>query len=587
MPIPYVSLLKTAWKYAGTEKPVFLKVYAFFIITNLVVAVNPLLYGWFVDALQTGRGNGLKIALWYALGFMSIRLVEWLFHGPARVLERNLAFKIGQNFILDLYKTVLAKPMTWHQDNHSGYTINRIRKGYDSLKEFFQSGFVHMYALGKFVISLVAMLYFSPLFGSIAVLLGAFTIWVIFKFDKSFVATLKEVNEKEGQVSSALFDSLSNVVTVVTLRLENRMVKNLKEKIELVFPAFRKNITINEWKWFVAQMLVGLIYVVIVVGYVYQHYTPGKEFLIGGLVTLLVYVNQFTSVFNDVAYQYTRIIQFNTNVEMAKETIQDAEATILVESSKLPAQWNKIEISGLNFFRNNDASKPHGSLQDIHLNLQKGKRIALIGESGSGKSTLLSLLRGLQQAGNGAMLRTDGGEPIPFEAIHQTITLLPQEPEIFENTILHNINLGLTIREEEIIEACQNACFMEVLKNLPNGLETHIKEKGVNLSGGQKQRLALARGIVSAKTSDILLLDEPTSSVDPRTEMLIYNKLFALFKDKVIISSLHRLHLLPLFDYIYILDHGKIVDEGTFTDLQTKSALFKLHWQHQQVLENV
>jgi ABC-type multidrug transport system fused ATPase/permease subunit len=114
-------------------------------------------------------------------------------------------------------------------------------------------------------------------------------------------------------------------------------------------------------------------------------------------------------------------------------------------------------------------------------------------------------------------------------------------------------------------------------------MESHIKEKGVNLSGGQKQRLALARGILAAQESDIVLMDEPTSSVDPKTELLIYQHLFEEFKDKVIISSLHRLHLLPFFDHIYVLDNGRIVAEGDFDTLRKNSRAFQLLWEHQEM----
>jgi ABC-type multidrug transport system fused ATPase/permease subunit len=122
---------------------------------------------------------------------------------------------------------------------------------------------------------------------------------------------------------------------------------------------------------------------------------------------------------------------------------------------------------------------------------------------------------------------------------------------------------------------------------LPNGLQSNIQEKGVNLSGGQKQRLALARGILAARTSKIVLLDEPTSSVDPKTEMQIYQKLFREFEGKAVLSTLHRLHLLAQFDYVYILQKGIIVDEGTFEKLLQESAIFQELWKHQKESQRV
>ncbi|HLI93067.1 MAG TPA: ABC transporter ATP-binding protein, partial [Puia sp.] len=141
---------------------------------------------------------------------------------------------------------------------------------------------------------------------------------------------------------------------------------------------------------------------------------------------------------------------------------------------------------------------------------------------------------------------------------------------------------GLPFTGAEVLQVCDTAHFTEVVRQLPQGLESDIREKGVNLSGGQKQRLALARGILAARDSSLVLLDEPTSSVDPRTEALIYERLFAAFADKAIISSIHRLHLLPHFDYVYLLHHGRVIAEGSFDELRTHNAAFRELWRHQQ-----
>lgn len=121
---------------------------------------------------------------------------------------------------------------------------------------------------------------------------------------------------------------------------------------------------------------------------------------------------------------------------------------------------------------------------------------------------------------------------------------------------------------------------------MPEHLDTFLHEKGANLSGGQKQRLAIARGILRAGDSDIILMDEPTSSVDPRTEQLLYKSMFDAFQGKAVISSLHRLHLLEQFDYIIILKNGRIIDSGTFEHMNRYSIVLKEMMQHQMKTEN-
>jgi ABC-type multidrug transport system fused ATPase/permease subunit len=580
---PYLSLMKTAWQYARTEKRQYVLIYTLFILAGATLALFPVVYGKFINAIQIEGFQHLKYAWMYAGIYMLLKIIQWIFHGPARILERKVAFNLSRNFLHELYHQTLHLPVKWHQDHHSGATINRIRKAYEALKEFFQNGFLYLYAMSKFVFSFAAMIIFSPLFGAIGVLIGIFTVWIIFKFDKPFIKAIDETNEKEHVVSSTLFDSLSNIITVITLRLEKRMENSLLTKVTDVFRPFMRGVAINEWKWFVADMLVASIYAITVVGYVYQHWEPGQLFMVGNLVALLGFVNQFTSVFHDVAWQYTQIVQFNTDVQTAR-FIPEAykEQHLPDEAPALPAGWKSISLQNINFSHKEtySAQDKSSSLHNVSMMIERGKRIALIGESGSGKSTLMALLRGLYAPQEGVLVQVDGRNG-SMNSLAGSVTLFPQEPEIFENTIEHNITLGLPFEEQEIMEVCRTAQFDEVVNHLPKGLQSNIQEKGVNLSGGQKQRLALARGILAAKSSDIILLDEPTSSVDSKTEDRIYEKLFTEYKDKAVISSLHRMYMLVHFDYIYILQRGRIVDEGTFTELKFRSPIFQTLWQLQ------
>lgn len=584
---PYVALLSTCWQYATGERRKFLKVYGLFVGSNLAHAVEPILWGWFINELQRNGLQALSATWKYAGIYMLLHLINWALHGNARVLERQLAFNISRNYLQKLYHQAVHLPVDWHQDHHSGSIISRVRKAYDAIKEFYQNSFRYINILMQFVVSLLAMIYFSPIFGGLAIVLGVLAVWIILKFDKPFIKYHNETNEREHKVYANLFDSLSNIVTVITLRLENRMEKGLLAKIQHVYPTFIKKVVINEWKWFVVDTIVAIIYASAIIGFVYQNYVPGEVFLIGGLVTLVGFVQRFTSVFHDVAWQYTQIVTYNTDVQTAKVISTSYEEQHLSDTDAiLPKGWAQIEIDELNFTHKRAATKDdtvHG-LRQIALDIRRGKKIALIGESGSGKSTLLAILRGLYQTEPGVVLRLDGQKVEQSGMIGNSVTLFPQEPEIFENSIEYNVTLGLPTTEAEVAEACRLAHFDKVVRQLPQGLATDIKEKGVNLSGGQKQRLALARGVLAARESGIVLMDEPTSSVDPKTEARIYHALFTHFADKAIVSSLHRLHLLPAFDHIYLMENGRIVAEGDFEQLRKESTAFQEMWKHQEEL---
>ncbi|OJY90607.1 MAG: ABC transporter [Sphingobacteriales bacterium 40-81] len=590
---PYLFLLQVCWRYAGKMRFKYTIIYTAFALSNLVQAALPVIWGVYINDLQQNGTDALRRTWMYALVYLGVKLADWSFHGPARIVERRLAFFIAKNFMEEYYHKVLQLPVKWQQDHHSGEIINRIRKAYESIRNFFERGFEYVHTLAKFFISFVAMLYFSPLFGGVAIVLGIIVIFTIFQFDKPYIKTLEEVNEEEHKVSASLFDSLSNVVTVITLRLQSRLQQTLIGRIMAVWPPFRKNVSINEWKWFVTDMLVALIYVVILIGYIWQNWQPGQVMLLGGLVTLMGYVERFTSVFHNVAYLYTDVVKDSTNVRTAFVISEAYDRHHLPENdTALPENWQSIDINNLSFsHKGNEDFLPAANntghiagLHSIHLILQKGKRIALIGESGSGKSTLLAVLRGLYPATQSASINIDGiAQPDGINMIASHVTLFPQEPEIFENTIEYNITLGVDYSNAEIESICSAVQFWEVVKQLPKGLQSSIAEKGVNLSGGQKQRLALARGMLAAKDSDIILLDEPTSSVDPKTELKIYEHMFARFKNKVVVSALHRLHLLKYFDHICVMEGGCIVAEGSLEYLLNNSETFKELWKHQQI----
>ncbi len=586
---PYFSLLKTAWRYARAERKRFVLIYAMYLGANFVYGSYPLLLGWFIDKIQRRQEQIPHYVILYAGVYLGLKMLEWSMHGPARIMERRLAFNLSRNFLNERYHQALHLPAKWHQDHHSGSTINRIRKAYEALRQFFDGGFTYVYAISRLAVSFSAMLFFAPLFGGIGAALGMLTIWIILRFDKPIIETQEEVNEAEHVVSATLFDSLSNIMTVVTLRLEQSMENGLAAKIQRLLLPFRRNAIVNEWKWFVADTLVAFIYCIIVSGYVFQHWTPGKLFYVGTLVTLLGYVNQFTSVFHDTAAEYNRIVQYNTDLRTAdgieQAFLQHHRAD---KKTDLPANWQTLEISNLNFSHREAYNHEHApqSLHNVHFKLQRGQRIAFIGESGSGKSTLLALLRGLYEPEAGYSFLVDGKER-SLASLNETVTLFPQDPEIFENTIAYNLTLDLPFAAADVAQACEASHFTEVVSELPRGLESSIQEKGVNLSGGQKQRLALARGILAAQESEVVLLDEPTSSVDPKTEALIYQRLFQAFSGKAMVSALHRLHLLHSFDYVYVLEQGRVVAEGTLAELRRDSPEFQELWRHQESPERL
>lgn len=146
--------------------------------------------------------------------------------------------------------------------------------------------------------------------------------------------------------------------------------------------------------------------------------------------------------------------------------------------------------------------------------------------------------------------------------------------------------MGIAAKREEVESAVDMAGFSDIVKRMPKNLESDIREKGVNLSVGEKQRLALARGLFAIKDSSLVLLDEPTASVDPITEWQIFEHLFRHLDDKCVVCVMHRLHIVRLFDYVYVMKRGKMVEEGTFTQLRDGQGEFARLWEKYETTES-
>ncbi len=227
-----------------------------------------------------------------------------------------------------------------------------------------------------------------------------------------------------------------------------------------------------------------------------------------------------------------------------------------------------------------------GSIVGVNLDFKRRRSYALVGESGSGKSTVLGLIRGTLKAQSAVVYCDQQKQEFALAHVAHHSTLIPQEPEIFSDSIKFNITMDVEAEEEDIFKAVKLARFDTVLARLPKGLLTNLAEKGVNLSGGEKQRLALARGLFFAEESDsdLILLDEPTSSVDKLNERRIYQNLLQHFKDRCIVSAVHNFELLRLFDEVLVFRNGSLVEQGSVDQLlKTGCELYRL-WHGDSVV---
>ena len=217
---------------------------------------------------------------------------------------------------------------------------------------------------------------------------------------------------------------------------------------------------------------------------------------------------------------------------------------------------------------------PHPSLRAFDLQVPAGRTVALVGPSGAGKTTVLSLLLRFYDPQGGHILLD--GVPIhelDLSALRQRIAIVPQEPVIFSASAMENIRYGRPeASDDEVVAAAHAAHADGFLRELPQGYDTFLGERGVRLSGGQRQRLAIARAML--KNAPLLLLDEATSALDAHSEQAVQAALEAAMTGRTTIVIAHRLATVQKADVIVVMDHGRVVEQGSHAELVAQGGLY-------------
>src|SRR3989344_1971721 len=548
---PIVFLTAKTWEYAKGNRKQFLLLVGLFLLANAISLLEPLVVAKILNTIQEQgiTQESLSTLLVSLFLFLAITIGFWIFHGPARVLEEKIAFLIKAQYKKYLIDGTMNLPLKWHSDHHSGDTIDKIEKGTNALYDYASEFSQVIETLVLFIGSYIALILFNVHASYLVLFLVLVTGTVILKFDKHLVRQYRILFRTENKISAKVFDTLSNITTVIILRVEDLLSKAIFMKVMRPYKLFVKNNKLNEWKWFTVSVFTSLMVISVLFSFIYFNSKTGQTILIGTVYALYGYVDRINDLFFRFAFRYGHMVRRKARVKNAEEVAREFKPKDGLDRKKLHS-WKLLEVKNLDFsYRTKKGAQLH--LQNINLSIAHGENIAFVGSSGSGKTTMLKVMRDLYHPKK-AHVSLDGQVlPEGFRSISHEITLIPQDPEIFSTTIKENITLGVDYGLDHLKTYTDLACFTDVVERLPKKFKSHINEKGVNLSGGERQRLALARGLLACDDKTIVLLDEPTSSVDSKNELQIYQNIFNAFKGKTIISSIHRLHLLPLFDTIF------------------------------------
>jgi ABC-type multidrug transport system fused ATPase/permease subunit len=555
--------------------------WAMFIVANILkLMTEPFIWADIVNTVQregVSKGN-ISHLIGLLVLIVIIEFLFWSLHGPARVLERSTAFKVRINYRRYMLGGIMNLPMPWHVDHHSGDTIDKVEKGSTALYNFAEDSFEVIYSVVQLLTCYLMLAYVSPWASLIVLVTLSLSVMVTMYFDKQLVPQYQTLSRSENKVSRHVFDAISNISTVIILRAERLIFRSIMQQVEEPYELDKKTNRISETKWFINSVICKFTTACVLSAYFVGQLRTNDAVMAGTIVLLMTYLRRVEDVYFRFTGMYSDIVKRRARLANAEEVASDFTG-VTVDNHVLPINWKEINVQGLHFRYNADTKHP---LRDISLRIKRGERIAVVGRSGSGKSSMFRVINSLYIPQS--LTLTVDGKKIPqgFSGISSATTLVPQDPEIFNETIEHNITLGEEYPQDRIERCVDVTCFTDVVASLPKGYQSSVNEKGVDLSGGEKQRLALARALIVAMDKDIVLLDEPTSSLDAATQERVHAGIGRLFNGKTIIWSIHGLHSLHHFDRVIVFHEGEIVGDGTPDEVRKNCTHFQELWRTYQ-----
>ncbi len=587
-----LGLYRNVWLHADGARGRLLGSTVMLTGSQVIKLAIPWMAAQAINGLQKQGVVAASATIWWILAILAVSALTWCLHGPGRVLERKVGVQVRRSMADALYARLARAPLTWHDRHHSGEVQHRMGQATIALSDFAQTQFVYLQNAVNLLGPLVALAMLSWLAGGVA-LAGYVTIGaVIIAFDKALMRRAVQENNAERRYGAALLDCLSNISTVMSLRLHGSTRRLLGKRMDAVFEPLKSSIVLTEWKWCCVDLMTVTLAWGLVVVYAWSGHQT-EALLLGNLFMVYQYAQQAGGVIGSLAQHFQNFARVRTNFASAEPLWQAPQREAQADPATVDQSWNRIELRDLTFAHQGadealveGEADRRGGVRGVSFSLKRGERLALVGPSGSGKSTLLRVMAGLYEAGKGHVAFDDVA-CLGTRHLAGVATFIPQEAEVFEATVRENIAFDLAHDDLAVARAAHVSSFDTVLSRMPQGLDTFISEGGANLSGGQRQRLCLARGVLAAKGSSLLLLDEPTSALDPLTEAQVHRRLDHAFPDACIVASVHRMSLLAHFDRVAFMVQGELLDIGTVDEVRARQPLFQEMLGHVEVEESL
>jgi len=486
---------------------------------------------------------------------------------------------VGERVVADLrqnlYEHLTTLSLRFFADRRTGEIMSRVTNDVTTLQAAVTDDLVSLLQQSLTLLGGVFFLFWLDWRLTSVILLGIpiITLTMVY-LGRKIRRAATDVQDRLAESSAVVEESIGGIRIVKSFAREAYEVARFNAKIEETFTAAMRRVKISA---ILAPIIGFMAFMSITITLWFGGYQVIRGFLSpGGLVAFLIYTMMVATPIATVSGLYSRF-QSALGATQRLFELLDLQPDIAdaPNAYALPTIIGRVNFEAVDFNYEADSLL----LKGITLTAEPGQVVALVGPSGAGKTTLVNLIPRFYDISRGC-ITIDGHDirQVTSLSLRQQIGIVPQEPAIFSDTVYENIRYGkLEATKAEIEAAAHSANAHQFIEKMTNGYHTLVGERGIKLSGGQRQRVAIARAIL--KNPRILILDEATSSLDSESEMLVQEALERLMRSRTTFVIAHRLSTIINADWIVVLDHGRIVEQGTHFDLLSyENGLYrKLH----------
>jgi ATP-binding cassette subfamily B multidrug efflux pump len=574
--------LKRLWPYLHRYKGRMLfGIFCVMASTGWAV-VTPEILKRAIDSLQTGVRTGYVKYGWQILGAVFMQSVFLFLMRRVMIgVSRDIEYELRN----DLYKHMQALSSSYYNKMYTGDLMSRNNNDLSAVRMVL--GPAIMYSVNTFftfVFAITMMLRINVVLTLIALSPLPIVSLLVTRYGKVIHRRFKDVQEQFSRISTAVQENLSGIKVVKAFGREEREVTEFKK-------ANYEYLQLNRQLVKVWGVLYPLVELLAGIGVLTVLFFGGRQVILGRL-TLGEFVafNSYLAmlIWPSIALGWVVNITQRGAASMARlnEVFDEKPEISDPDTPAVPQEYRlrgKIEFKNVSFKYRKDSPV----LKDVSFEIEAGTTVAFVGSTGSGKSTLLQLFARMYDPDSGEILIDDIPiSQIPLSVLRTQIGFVPQDSFLFSDTISENIAFGIDSREtDEIQDAARLASFEEEILSFPKQYETIIGERGITLSGGQKQRATVARALI--KDPAILLLDDSFSSVDTYTEDRILQNLRSFRQGRTCVIVAHRISTIQDADRIFVLEHGKIAEQGAHLDLLERRGLYFDLYQKQLIEEEL